>query len=250
MFLLILLMLISTPLFASQVTVPYVFSTNDTVTNVKLNGNNNAITNTINGGLDNTNANTTSGYRFYQTVAALPVAGSQGAVYFLTSDNTLNFDNGSSFIKSVAVSAPVQGDIIYYDGASWQNLAPGTANYVLVTGGSGANPSWASNPSVIINATNIKGNVGSKTSKSISVTYQALTDGFVNAFGNKNSIGNELTCKTDSSSTPTTTICISDGANNAAYSTCAFHVKKLDYYVCTDNQTLDNFTMYFTQLGS
>ncbi len=37
---------------------------------------------------------------------------------------------------------PVQGDILYYNGTNYTRLGPGTANQVLSTGGSGANPSW------------------------------------------------------------------------------------------------------------
>lgn len=35
-----------------------------------------------------------------------------------------------------------QGDILYRDSSGWQVLGPGTATYVLQTGGAGANPSW------------------------------------------------------------------------------------------------------------
>lgn len=45
------------------------------------------------------------------------------------------------------ISAPasiVQGDIIYYNGSAWARLAPGTSGQYLKTGGSGANPAWAS----------------------------------------------------------------------------------------------------------
>jgi hypothetical protein len=37
----------------------------------------------------------------------------------------------------------VQGNILYYNGANWVLLAPGTAGYNLATGGPSANPSWA-----------------------------------------------------------------------------------------------------------
>jgi len=36
-----------------------------------------------------------------------------------------------------------QGDILYRDASGWSVLAPGTSGQVLTTGGSGANPSWA-----------------------------------------------------------------------------------------------------------
>lgn len=36
-----------------------------------------------------------------------------------------------------------QGSILYHNGTDWVVLAPGTAGYMLVTGGAGANPSWS-----------------------------------------------------------------------------------------------------------
>lgn len=132
--LLSLLLLLSINAEASQIVYPTIWAVNDSVTNVKLNGNNTAISQVVNGGLDNTNANTTSGYRFYQTVAVLPSAGSQGAVYFLTSDNSLNFDTGSVFNKSVSVNSPTNGDILYYNGG-WQKLAIGANNTLISSNG-------------------------------------------------------------------------------------------------------------------
>lgn len=89
------------PIYARATTLTYsnTYGPTDTVTNVKLNKTQSETAAIVNGKLDNTNADTTSGFRFYQTVSVLPSAGSQGAVYFLTSDNSLNFDNGSSFSK-------------------------------------------------------------------------------------------------------------------------------------------------------
>lgn len=143
---LILAVLILLPVTANASLIVYgtTYATNGTVTSTNLNGNFTNVSTVVNGGLDNTNANTTSGYRFYQTVAVLPVAGNQGAVYFLTSDNTLNFDTGSSFIKSVSVSGnPAQGDVLYYNGSGWVSLAHGTAGQVLTTKGALANPVWS-----------------------------------------------------------------------------------------------------------
>ncbi len=45
-------------------------------------------------------------------------------------------------IASLLPASPAQGDIVYYDGSAWVNLAPGTAGYVLQTNGAGANPTW------------------------------------------------------------------------------------------------------------
>ena len=51
----------------------------------------------------------------------------------------------------------VQGDLLFRDVDDWDALAPGTAGYVLVTGGAGANPSWQS-------ATTLGLTIGSGTS--------------------------------------------------------------------------------------
>ncbi len=136
---LFLFLLITNTCYATQITTPYIYSTNDTVTNVKLNSNQNAITNVINGGLDNTNANTTTGYHFYQTVGALPSAGNQGSVYYLTSDNSLNFDTGSTFNKSVTSNSPSNGDTLYYN-TGWNDLTIGANNTLMSSNGSV--PSW------------------------------------------------------------------------------------------------------------
>ena len=80
------------------------YSTGDTVTAENLNGNFNNIRNEMNGGLDNVNADIESGFRFFEVVGALPVAGTEGRVVYLTTNDTLYFDNGTDFIP-VAVLA-------------------------------------------------------------------------------------------------------------------------------------------------
>jgi len=53
---------------------------------------------------------------------------------------------------AIAMGSDAQGDILYYDGASYVRLGAGTAGQVLQSGGAGANPSWVDqaegNPSV------------------------------------------------------------------------------------------------------
>lgn len=84
---------------AAVVSIPTTYAVSGTVTATNLNGNFQAIASTLNGGLDNNNANTTSGYRFFEIRATLPTAGSQGRIVFLTSDNSLNIDTGSAWVK-------------------------------------------------------------------------------------------------------------------------------------------------------
>ena len=43
----------------------------------------------------------------------------------------------------VGTTLTTQGDMLYRDGSGLQRLAAGTNGQVLQTGGSGANPSWA-----------------------------------------------------------------------------------------------------------
>ena len=132
---------------AGTLTIPTTYATNGTVTASNLNGNFTAIAQVVNGGIDNTNANTTSGYRLYQTVSTLPSAGNQGAVYFLTTDNTLNFDTGSSFIKTIAISGtPSTGYIPYYN-SGWTSLVPGAQYLPLVSNGVSALPTYQTLPS-------------------------------------------------------------------------------------------------------
>jgi hypothetical protein len=46
------------------------------------------------------------------------------------------------------VTSAAQGDLLYRGAATWSRLAAGTAGYVLQTGGTGANPSWAAATSI------------------------------------------------------------------------------------------------------
>ncbi len=128
--------------YASLVTSPTTWSTGDVVTASKMNGNQTAITSVVNGGLDNTNANTTGGYHFYETLSALPSAGTQGRVVFNTADNTLNTDNGAAWQTTVTPTGTVATGKIPYYSAGWQLLTPGTQYYSLVSNGATSNPSY------------------------------------------------------------------------------------------------------------
>lgn len=119
LFLIAFILILTGNVYAAILVYPTTYGPTSTVTNITLNSNNTAISQVLNGGLDNTNANTTQGYRFFQTVAVLPSPGSQGSVYFLTSDNSLNFDNGSAFAKSVSVISPTANQIPVYNGSQW-----------------------------------------------------------------------------------------------------------------------------------
>jgi hypothetical protein len=49
---------------------------------------------------------------------------------------------GTHIIATTATS-PAQGDVLYFNGTSWVDLAPGTSGYFLETLGASANPTWA-----------------------------------------------------------------------------------------------------------
>lgn len=105
---------------ATDVSLPTTYTTNGSVTAVNLNGNFTAIAQKINGGLDNDNADTTNGYRFFETKSTLPSAGTQGRTIFLTSDNTLNLDTGSAYVKAVVVTgSPSANQVPVYSGSAW-----------------------------------------------------------------------------------------------------------------------------------
>lgn len=50
-----------------------------------------------------------------------------------------NFDG----LSDVVITSAAQGDIVYYNGSNWVNLAAGTSGHFLKTQGAGANPTWA-----------------------------------------------------------------------------------------------------------
>ena len=99
--LLLILLLLCSPVYADSITMPQ-YGPNSTLTNVNLNKRWNLLTNEINGSLNNTNADTAAGFRFHEILGVLPAAGNQGRVVFLTTDDTLYFDDGTQF-RAVAV---------------------------------------------------------------------------------------------------------------------------------------------------
>lgn len=126
--------------FATQISYPTIWSVNDTVTNVKLNNNDNAVSNVVNGNIDN--GNIATGYSLYQTVSVLPSAGNQGRVFFLTSDNSLNLDTGGSFVKTITPAGVLAtGQIPCYN-SGWQLCAPGAQNLPLVSNGTSSLPTY------------------------------------------------------------------------------------------------------------
>lgn len=137
---LILTMFISVNAYATTITTPTTWSNGDTVTAAKLNGNQNAITTVVNGNLDNTNMAT--GYKLFQVAATLPSPGNQGAVAFLTSNNTLNLDNGASWQATITPTGTLAtGQLPYYNGG-WQLFSPGGQYLPIISNGTSSLPSY------------------------------------------------------------------------------------------------------------
>jgi|TARA_B100000902_G_C27269379_1_gene895447 hypothetical protein len=71
-----------------------------------------------------------------------------------------------------SISGTVQGDIYYNNGSAIARLAPGTANQILKTGGSGANPSWTNAPVGGV----LQSVIGNNNGYNQSTTSQSLVD--------------------------------------------------------------------------
>lgn len=81
----------------------HTYTTTDTVTSARLNGNINNGRTVVNGGLDNTNADTSSGFRFYEALGSLPSAGTLGRLVFETASHYIAVDDGSAFTNLTAL---------------------------------------------------------------------------------------------------------------------------------------------------
>lgn len=140
--LILISLLLTSQVYAADVTLPTTYADGDTVTAANLNANPVAIAAVVNGGLDNDNANTASGYRFYEFKATLPSAGTQGRAVFQASDNTFNLDNGSAWLATVTPTGTLAtGKIPYYNGG-WTLLTPGSQYYSLVSNGASSLPTY------------------------------------------------------------------------------------------------------------
>ena len=67
----------------------------------------------------------------------------------------------------IAMSSDVRGDFLYYDGTNYVRLGAGTSGQALLTGGTGANPSWGQAGGSSLEGgfirTNVKTNTGNIT---------------------------------------------------------------------------------------
>jgi len=115
--------------YAGTITMPQ-YNTGDTATASNLNQRWNLNTNVLNGGLDNANADVSGGFRFIEVLEALPAAGNQGRVVFLTDNNTLNFDTGFSFLATalLANTQTFTGSNIFEGTTTINTLVSGSVN--------------------------------------------------------------------------------------------------------------------------
>ncbi len=260
---------------ATQITYGTTYAPNGQVTSTNLNGNFNNVSSVVNGKLDNTNADTTNGYRFYKTVSVLPSPGSQGAVYFLTTDNSLNFDTGAAFNKSVSINAPSSGGLLYYN-SGWNNVTIGASHTLLSSDGSvpsfgytvgtsasnivqldGSSKMPAVDGSALTSLTgaNVVSPLGAWTASNTTfgTAYQATTDGYVmGTCTNSGSSSTTIQILTDSANPPTTARCTSAiGANTGGTLSCFSPVKKNDYYkIAQTNGCTVSQSGYFIPIGS
>lgn len=141
--LLILALFLATTVRADTVQTFFDYGPNSTVTDVNLDGNLNNIRNVLNGRLDNDNANS-SEFRFFEIRASLPLAGTQGRIVFLTTDDVLYYDSGTTWVPFITVGSGTQGDMIYFDGTRWVTVNKNTtATRYLSNTGTSNNPAWA-----------------------------------------------------------------------------------------------------------
>lgn len=98
-----------------------------------------------------------------------------------TNTITLPASTGTAIVSTTA--SPAQGDISYFNGTNWVSLAAGTSGRALVTGGAGANPSWAVPASMTL--------IGTATPSANVITFSGLSlSGYVYLYASISGTGN------------------------------------------------------------
>jgi hypothetical protein len=77
------------------------------------------------------------------TAGAFTTSGAYALTLTTTATTSLTLPT-SGTVVSTATGSPAQGDILYYSGSAWTDLAHGTSGQYLQTQGVSANPQWAS----------------------------------------------------------------------------------------------------------
>jgi len=118
------------------ISLPYVFSSGQTIIASQHNSNNTTFLTLLNGNIDNTNLSASAGILYSQLSLGGNIVNSDinaAAAIALTKINFGSFN---------------QGDILYDSGSAIVRLTPGTSGQFLETQGSSANPKWSTIPSV------------------------------------------------------------------------------------------------------
>ncbi|MBI5732626.1 hypothetical protein HY967_01560 [Candidatus Jorgensenbacteria bacterium] len=91
-------------------------------------------------------------------------------------------------LSDVVITTAAQGQILYYNGTNWVNLAVGTSGQLLQTNGAGANPSWVTAGAgtvtsvSVVTANGVSGSVATATTTpAITLTLGAITPTTISA---------------------------------------------------------------------
>ena len=123
-------------------------------------------------------------YNNSTTYAVDDVVSSGGSSYVCILASTGNAVSNGTYWQvlaeggDVATTLTTQGDILYRDGSGLQRLAAGTSGQALLTGGAGANPSWGSVTSKIVNVAYYQNNTEYSTTNNssyLTATNHAIT---------------------------------------------------------------------------
>jgi len=76
------------------------------------------------------------------TAGAFTISGAFALTLTTTATTNITLPTSGTVIAT-ATSSPAQGDVLYYNGSAWTDLAHGTSGQYLQTQGASANPQWA-----------------------------------------------------------------------------------------------------------
>ena len=108
-------------------------------------------------------ANINAGRVLLGNAGNVPTATAISGDATLTSGGVLALTAGSVSGTEIAIGGDAQGDLLYYNGSAWTRLGAGTSGNILVTGGTGANPSWAAAGSLQVQQPVLGRRLGSST---------------------------------------------------------------------------------------